>query len=152
MVEDARYRTKVYLEEYITDANLTEDDDSTPVYYIIAYEKPSYPLVSVFRLKGVDLVFSILTPTSEPIFSGDHIIRRYKESVPIETFCIDKGTRITGTKLRWKASEELREVFKDHPTGTSERPLKDEAPNDINLGSTTLYSQHFTFNYYRGVT
>lgn len=151
MVEDARYRTKVYLETYITAANLTEDDDSTPVYYIIAYEKPDYPLISVFRLKGVDLIFSILTPRTEAKVSGDQIIRRYHERVSIETFCISKSHRITGTKLRWKASEELREIFKDYPTG-SQRPLRVEEPNDVNLGSTTLYSQRFNFDYLRGVT
>lgn len=143
MAEDARYRTKVFLDKYLDNANLTEDDGLTPAYFIVAYDKPKYPIELVFNIKGVDLVFSIKTPESIALPFGTG----YKEAIPITIWCINK-LGIMGTKLRWKAEKELRRIVETHPLGTL-RTLDRLGDNEQNLGSTTLYSVEYILNYKR---
>lgn len=153
MAEDARYRTRVYLTHATTglnNANLTKDDGSTQVNFIVAYGYPDYPLLKVFKTKGVDLIFSIGEPNASPILGHNQTPYGYEEHVPIETYCIDKPG-ITGTKLKWKAEKELRRITETYPTG-SQRVLSDRRDNDKRLGSTILYSTQFILNYRRGTT
>lgn len=142
-VEDARYRTKEYLETYL-------DDDALP-NYIVAYGMPDYPLVRVFKTKGVDLVFSIGSPDTSPMM--DAYTRSpygYNENVHVSTECIDK-TNVDGTKLFWQAESELRRVAESYPTG-SLRVLTSHRPATQNLGSTVLYSGEYILNYRRDTT
>jgi hypothetical protein len=134
---------KVYLETWLLNANLTKDDGTTQVNFIVTYGNPDYPLVRVFKEKGVDLVFCIGTPdsTALPVGVG------YEERVPITIWCIDK-TGITGTKLRWQAEAELRRVTETYPTG-SLRTFQRLSDNEKNLGSTVLYSVEYVVNYKR---
>lgn len=143
MAEDARYRTKYYLDDKLDNANLTEDDDATEVSFIVAYADPNYPLVRVFEEKWIDLIFCVGTPESValPVGAG------YEEHVPITVWCIDK-TGITGTKLRWKAEAELRRVAETYPSG-SLRTLNRLSDNKQNLGSTILYSVNYIMRYTR---
>jgi hypothetical protein len=143
MVEDARYRTKILLDTYLLAANLTEDDNSTQVKFIVAYADPDYPLVRVFFDKLVDLVFCVGTPDSIALPVGIG----YEENVPITIWCIDK-TGITGTKLRWKAEAELRRIVETYPTG-SLRNWQRLGDNEKNLGSTILYSVNYVLRYKR---
>ncbi len=141
-VEDARYRTKVYLETYL-------DSNALPTF-IVAYGKPDYPLIKVFKTKGVDLVFSIGEPESVPLLNPDFTPYGYEEHVPIATFCIDKDN-IEGTKLKWQAETELRRVLETYPLG-SVRTLVRRRDNDTRLGSITLYSTEYILNYRRDTT
>jgi hypothetical protein len=143
MSEDARYRTKILLDTYLLAANLTEDDNSTQVKFIVAYADPDYPLVRVFFDKFVDLVFCVGTPDSIALPVGIG----YEENVPITIWCIDK-TGITGTKLRWKAEAELRRIVETYPTG-SLRNWQRLGDNEKNLGSTVLYSVNYVLRYKR---
>lgn len=139
-VEDPRYRTKVYLETYLSGSALPN--------YIVAYGMPDYPLTRVFKTKGVDLVFGLGEPNSTP--DKDPLTEAaygYEEHVPIQTFCIDKSN-ITGTKLMWQAETELRSVAESYPGG-SLRALDRRRPNTQVLGSTTLYSAEYILNYRR---
>jgi len=146
MPSDARYRTKVYLETYLLNANLTEDDDSTTVKFIVAYAFPDYPWLRVFQDKKVSLVFAVGTPETEalPVAVG------YMENVPITVWCINKAG-ISGTKLRWKAEAELRRVAETYPV-SSLRTLTRLTDNEKNLGSTVLYSVTYNLRYKRYVT
>ena len=144
--DDARHRTKVYLEEHVNNANLTEDDDSTTVKFIVAYAFPDYPWLRVFQDKSVSLVFAVDTPETEalPVAVG------YLENVPITIWCINKAG-ISGTKLRWKAEAELRRVAETYPV-SSLRTLTRLTDNEKNLGSTVLYSVTYNLRYKRYVT
>jgi hypothetical protein len=152
MAEDARYRTKVWLDTYITKANLTKDDDSTQVRFRVMYANPDYPFKKDFKhfADPTDLFFIIDTPNSTAMPGHDQYPIGYEEHVPIEVACIDK-TGITGTLLRWKAVKELRKVAEDNPFG-SQRSLEEERPNDKRLGSLTVYSQRVILNYRRDTT
>jgi len=150
MVEDARYRTKVYLETYLRQGQLTRDDGSH-VSFIVAYGYPDYSMTKVFTEKNVDLIFSIGTPTSTPMM--DPVTQApygYEEDVPIETGCIDKDG-ITGTNLKGKAKTELRYVLENYPTGSQRATLREEG-NDQRLGSTIIYSDRVIMNYRRDTT
>lgn len=142
MVQDARQRTKVWLDTYLDNANLTKDDDSQ-ARFITCFAYPDYPLERVFSDKGRDLVFTVGTPETEALPLGIGYIER----VPITIYTIDK-TGITGTKLRWKAEEELRTVCEDNPEG-SLRTLDRISDSDERLGSTTLYSVSYILQYKR---
>jgi len=142
LVEDARYRTKVYLEKYL-------DADALPSF-IVAYGEPDYSMVRVFKTKGVDLVFSIGDPESTPMLKGDQTPYGYQEQVPISIFCIDKSN-LTGTKVKWAAEAELRRITEAHIID-SLRSMNRRRDNDQNLGTTILYSTEFTLNYRRDTT
>lgn len=149
MVADARANTKDWLNN-LDNSKLLKDNGSTQVMFIVAYGWPDYPMEKVFLTKGVDLTFSILDPTSEPLLGADQYPTHYRERVPIVTTCIDK-TGITGTKLRWQTNAELRRLGEVYPTG-SQWAFKAEEPFEKRLGSTTLYQQRFTMGYLRNLT
>ena len=148
--EDARYRTKVYLEQYIDNANLTEDDDSTTVKFIVAFAFPDYPWLRVFQDKSVSLVFAIGKPDSDAIIDSDRYIIGYNEHVPIFTFAINKAN-ITGTKLNWKAEAEFRRVVEEYPLG-SNRTIQKIQDAEQNLGSTVVYGSEYILSYERDKT
>jgi len=156
MVDDARYRTKDYLETFFSalsyrlTTNLTLDDNSTLAKYIVAFGNPDYPMVKVFKDKGVDVVFSILPPTSTARLGHDQYAIGYDEEVPIEIWCIDKRF-VTGTKLKWKAEAELRKIVEENPLG-SWRNLGSARPNDKNFGSTILHGVRVPLFYRRDLT
>jgi len=148
--QDARYRTKDWLETYIDNANLTKDDDATQASFIVMYDmkdQPQYPLTRVFKDKAIDLVFAIDDPATEPLLDSEGEPHHYFEKIPITTCCIDK-TGITGVKLQWKANQELRTVAKEHPLG-SRRELNLISKDTENLGSTILYKSKFMLSYIR---
>jgi hypothetical protein len=143
LVEDARQRTKTYLETWLLNANLTKDDNAAQVTFIVSYADADYPLARIFTDKAVDLIFCVGTPdsTALPVGVG------YEENVPITTWCINK-VGITGTKLRWKAEAELRRIVETQPTG-SLRTLQRLSNNEKSLGSTVLYSTEYVLRYKR---
>ena len=140
-VEDARYRTKLYLETYL-------DADALPTF-IVAYGYPDYPMTRVFNDKEVDLVFSIHDPTSTPLLDPHtRAPYGYDEQMTIFTHCIDK-TNIEAVKLKQQARTEMRRVLEEYPTG-SQRNLTRGEPADENLGSTIVYGEKYTWSYRRG--
>jgi len=141
--QDARQRTKVYLDTYLLNSAITKDNDSSQATFIVAFSYPDYPMERVFLDKNVDLIFSVGTPTTTALPVGIG----YDEAVPIEIITIDK-TDITGNKLRWKAEAELRRVVETYPTG-SLRSLDRMEDNEQRLGSTTLYSAKYILRYKR---
>lgn len=144
---DARSTVKSYLETYLDNSNLTEDDDATQVSFIVVYGNPTYPLTRVFNTKGVDLIFSIIEPQASTLAGYAGVGYSYQEHVPIETYCVDK-TGITGTNLKWKAEEELQRVTKTNPLA-NQYALESREDNDKDLGGTKLYSTRFIFNFAR---
>jgi hypothetical protein len=141
-VEDARYRNKVYLETWLSSTALPN--------YIVAYGEPDYPLIRVFKEKGVDLVYSLGEHTSDTVIDSDHYPFGYKEHVPITTLCINK-INIAGTKLMHQAETELRRVAETYPLG-SLRALGARRPQTKRLGSLTLYSAEYMMEYQRDST
>ena len=151
MVDDARSRTKTYLNSYLSNANLLKDDAATQVSFIIQYTYQSYPFKRVFYSpKNVDLIFAIDNPTSEPRMDWDGYINGYREQVPIIIQCPTKQG-IDGNKLRWQADAELRRVVETYPMG-SYRAVSQAVPFDQRMGTWTLYGVKVTLSYERDKT
>lgn len=150
MVQDARQRTKTYLDTYLSDSNLTKDDGTSKASYIVAFGMPDYSIIRIFKDKQIDLIFTVGEPNSTPLRNYDLSPYGYEEHVPIQIFCINKSG-ITGTKLKWKAEAELRRITEAYPTG-SERSLERRGDRDERLGSTILYSTEFMLTYRRDTT
>jgi len=152
LVEDARYRTKVYLEAYLDESKLLHDDDATPAAFAVMYAYPNYPLTLEFFhvTDPVDLLFLIGKPNSTALLQGDQTAWGYREHVPITISCVDK-TGITGTILLWKAEAELRRITEEHPLG-SQRSLKTMGDDELRLGSTVIYQAKYIVNYQRNLT
>jgi len=149
MVQDARQRMKVYFETYLSDSALTRDDGHL-ASYILAFGHPDYPMIRVFKDKGVDLIFMIDNPTTTPLVSGDQVPYGYRELVPVTPSCIDKQ-QVTGPKLRWMATAELRRIGEENPVG-SIRHNSVERPTQHRLGSHVLYQQTHVWEYVRDTT
>jgi len=144
-LEDARYRTKVYLQTHISNSYLTKDDDNTQVSFTVMFANPNYLIELEFYAASnpVDLIFCIGTPDSVALPVGVG----YIENMPITIWTIDK-TGITGTKLRWKAERELRRICEDYPHG-SLRTWDRLSDNEQHLGGTVLYSVNYIMRYKR---
>jgi len=150
MVEDARYRTKVFIDTYWTPGNAT-DDDGAALGKQVMFDSPNYPLILEFKAPSViDVIITVGKPRSTPQIGHDHAAYGYEEHVPIKIFAVDK-TGVTGTKAVWQAEAELRRIGEEHPEG-SLRSLTEIRGVDQNLGSTIIYGTEYILNYRRGVT
>jgi len=165
VLQDGRYRTKVYLTTYLVAAQLTKDDDATQASFAIIYSVPPYSMeyefIRDFRTGAklgagadttIDLLFCIDKPTSKPIYSHDDAIEAYSEDITVHMYAIDQ-TDITGEYLIWKAEDEVRTAFLDHPFGSAcIRTISETTKDDIQYDSTKIFGCKLTFNYLRLAT
>jgi len=137
-VEDARSRTKTYWETYLDDDNLQNKG------YIVAFSDPDYPLLKVFKDKGIGFIFTIDQPDSAAMIGHGQSPYGYNERVPTHVLTLD-------TKMQWLGEAELRRVAETYPAG-SQRSLDRRVSHDRWLGSTRLYDTEFVLNYRRDTT
>lgn len=148
MVDDSRYRQKVYLDTYLSAAAITKDDAATSASYITAFSDPQYPLKNVlFSPKNVDAIFSIEPFDTEPLIGWDKKAYAYHEQVPITIYTADK-TGITALKLENKCAQELRRIFETYPTG-SVRYVKRIKHGVKDMGGWNLYHATYLADYTR---
>jgi hypothetical protein len=144
--QDPRQRSKTWFDEHLDTSILVKSDGVTPLSYITCWANPPapYPIQKIFQTKGIDLVFSVDTPTSEglPVGVG------YIEHMPISVFCIDKSD-VNGSNARWRGELALRTIAEDYPSGSLRGPWERMENNEQNLGSTTLYSVKYVLPYKR---
>ena len=139
-VDDPRYRTKVWLDTYLTAASLPA--------FITAYDNPKYPITRVFIGKAIDVVYSIGEPVSTAIYQSDKSIYGYEENVPVTICAIDKNVK--GTVLNWQAETELRKICEDHPFGVNSiRVAGVRRGKTERVGSFVVYSTELTLIYRR---
>ncbi len=146
---DASYLTRVIIETYVRDAQITKDDGSSNANWASFFENPPYPLALEFsKVGGIDCAYVLGEATSIPEVSGDQIVRRYQEKIPIHVCTMDREG-VTGRAMKHKMVSELRYVLETYPIG-SQRVLEEGRSNDRALGSMWLYDQTFTLSYKRG--
>ena len=153
MVEDARYRTKVFLEAYLENENITLDNGETQATVLVCYANPPYPLTRLFSVDGknVDVMITVDTPESKPMLDVAKYTIGYIEHIPVTINCVDK-TGITATNLRWKAETELRRIVEEHPFG-SLRIWSVMKPQDVRLeGSMVIHRVTYVLMYMRDTT
>ena len=122
-IGDPRYRTKVWLDTYLTGANLLKNNGSTQASSITQFSDPPYSIPRIFYGgKDVDIVFTILSPSSTPVLGAFHKAYAYEETVPIMVSTLDK-TAITGVNLLWQGDLELRRLQETYATVCTTRSL-----------------------------
>jgi hypothetical protein len=133
LTTDPRSRTKIYLDTYLTPANIDGD-------YITSFDGADYNIKYLFNATlgvDIDLVMSIgeeQTVTEDTIYDLP-----YKDTVtiPITLSAVNK-TGITATNLIEQAEREIQKVLVDHALNigtTSKRSLSSSKPNRIDLGN-----------------
>lgn len=137
-VSDARSKTKTYWETYLDSAKLNNHT------FIVCYADPDYPLIRVFKDKGIDIIFAVDQPNSTPKIGDDQKPYGYMEHVPTHVLTLD-------TQLQWLAEHELRRITEKYPEG-SQWSLDRGTVDDRWLGSHRLYDRTWILNYGRGIT
>lgn len=157
MVDDARTRTKSFLDTYLTAANMLKPDAVTPLSFHVQFAAPEIPLIWLFEGKSNDVLFILETAESEPVVDWEGSVSGYKEKVPILIYTKDNPT-VDGRKARWQCEAELRRVVETYPlTVTSAvisayRNLQRMGDAEQNMGAWTLYSVKYVLSYQRGTT
>lgn len=150
MVSDARLNTKTWIEAYYTPANAV-DDNGHSLGMQAMYDSPEYAMELEFKAPSViDVIVVIGQSNSTPEVSGDQIVRRYKEQVPIEIYSVNKSG-VTAAKAIQQVESEIRRIGEEHPEG-SQRTLDRSEPVSRKLGSPILWGCKYVLNYWRGVT
>ena len=145
---DPRYRVKYLLDREWTRSNALDDNgNGLGVQTLYAY--PPYPLELELKEPSViDVLIPIDQPRSTPLMDpGTKAPCGYREQVPVELVCMDKSD-VTATKAMYQAEAELRNVLEENPTG-SLRCLREAAPSTRHLGSPTLWSAKYVWDYRR---
>jgi hypothetical protein len=152
MADDPRYRMKLWMDTYLSNANLLWDDAVTQCTFITAYRDPPYPMERVlYETKKVDLVYSIGIPTTTPKVDWDGATYGYRESVPILIQCPTKQG-ITGNKLYWQAEAELRRIAETYPLSSYRNIERVGEPGHMEMGGWILFGGTVRFTYERDTT
>lgn len=144
---DPRSSIKSLLEDEITTSNLTQDDDSTLLYWHTIYEPYTMHLPRLFLDKNNDLIFTISdADTAETVLGVSH-----RGVYTVTPHAIDKydsdGTKIiTATLVLVKAVDELRSVFKANPWG-SLRSLTEDRIEVHDFGDVQVWSKPCRIEY-----
>jgi hypothetical protein len=152
LADDPRYRTKLWLDTYLSNANLLKDDGVAQAAFITAYADPPYPMKKVFNdPKNVDLVYSIYQPTSAPKVDWDGTTYGYREAVPIAVQTVTKQG-IDGNKLLWQAEAELRRVVETYPLSSYRSLERMGPPSNVDMDGWVLFQQRYVLTYERDTT
>lgn len=151
MVQDARQRTKTFLDAYLEQANVTKDNDTTYAIFKTMYAFPPYPLALEFKAPSIiSIIYAIDKANSTPRIQSNRTPYGYDEHVPIIICSMDK-TGVTGTLVNDKAAIELRRICEENPTG-SLRHLEFARNEDQRFGGETLYKNRYVMHYRRDTT
>ncbi len=150
LVDDARHRQKVYIEQYWVQSNCGDDLD-VPLGVVVMYAEPNYPLnLELKDPNSTDIIITIGKPESKPIRGHDFIPYGYEETVPIGIWAMDK-TNVTAVKAVWQCEAELRRILEEHPIG-SLRGFDKTSEGTRALGSAILYGIEYKIKYVRDLT
>ena len=152
MVEDARYRTKVFCDTYLTAANILKDDAASQAAFAVIFKDPPYPILKEFYADSTpaNALLCIGESRSTALLDTDQAPYGYEEHVPIRILCVDK-IGVTGTKLKWTVEAELRRICENNPTG-SYRYLEVIDAGDEDIDGTRLYGINTVMSYVRDTT
>jgi hypothetical protein len=153
MVDDARARQLVLL-NHVTDgllaANMLKSDGATPLTTHSQYTSPEIPHNWVFNGTGNDAIFTLDSPTSEPLADYNHKTYAYIENVPI-TIWVKDGPTVNGRAARWQCEAELRRVIENSYSNTygALRRFKKILDNEQDMGAWRLFSVKYDLEYKR---
>ena len=147
--DDPRYRSKVWLDTYVTGANITKNDNATVASWACIFRNRVYPLIKEFRASSAPVqgLYVISQPTTTPLIGVDQKVYGYTEEVPIFVDTVDSNA-CGGEQLLWKMEAELRSVCENYETGSYRGPTMRRA-NFIDLGSEQLFEIESRIKYVR---
>ena len=151
MADDVRKTLKDLVTAQINAVAITKDDDVTFAPYTILYETPPWVILHDWLVtNGRYLVITVgrIRVTPKRFIQGVPLI--YDGRYPVSTWCIDKSDS-TGTKLKWKADEEIERIFEDNP-GVFSQAAESIEEDDRVLGSIILYSTRTIVKHKRYLT
>ena len=153
MVDDGRYRSKLYLDTYLVANNMKEDDTVTNATTHVMYANPNAPMsLHFFGTKNLDAIFTIGHPNTVVSHGFNLKPYKYREEVPINVYSVNK-TGLTAVKLLWQCELELRGIAYSYPGGTgSIRVLNRSVPADDYKGGFFLYSVETLLAYTRALS
>ena len=156
MVDDARSRTKVYLDEYWDPMNTVADNGITLLKTRIIYAFPNYPLIYEFieRSIEVDVIIAIDQAISKTERDFDGSPYSYSESVPIKIRSVNKSG-VTASLAIWQAEAEIRRILETYPLASSTgsvRSLERTSPARLLLGQEPLWGADYIMTYERDTT
>jgi hypothetical protein len=144
---DPRTSIKTLLDAEITDANLTEDDDTTELDWHTVFAPYHIPLTRLFHDKRLDLIFTIEDADPATTELGVSHLGVYTVTAhAIDKYDNNGAKVITATLVLWKATEELRSVFLANPWG-SLRSLTEDRGVPHNVGGEIVWSKPHKIEY-----
>lgn len=148
MVDDPRYRIKVFLDTYLTAANMLKPDGVTPLAFHVMYDAPDISYIWLFNGLSNDMLFTIGTPvTAADAIDWDATGIGYTHKVPI-TIATASSETVNGDKAIWQGNAELRRVIETYPIGTGSFRLINQIVGDPEpMGAWTLHKIKYTLLY-----
>lgn len=152
MVDDARNRTKTWLDTYLDTGNILKNDELNECSIHVHYDNPPYSLRRVFYDdKDIDITFSIGQPKTVPsAYDWDGTLIGYLEKVPVIINTVDKND-VTGLLILEKAEAEIRRIFETYPLG-SYRGYSRSEPGNKDMGGWRMYGITYVVSYDRDTT
>lgn len=144
---DSRFRTRTWLDTYLTANNIKKDDGAANATTITCFSGADYSISRVFDTKTVDGIFSIDKTNAEPLYTRDKRIYAFKETTPITCYAVNKAT-VTATNLVEKMEQEIRRIATTYPLG-SVRKISTITNAPVNLNGLTIYSCTVNIEYKR---
>jgi hypothetical protein len=144
---DSRYRHKTYLDTYLDSGALLFDDGASGASYLVSFDGADYPITKLLLDSGVDLLFSVAKSTMTPEEDAFFYIYKYRESVPITVYAINKSG-LTATNLLDQAEEEIRRIVTTYPIGSIRKISRGET-HKVEQDGLRLYSATITIEYTR---
>lgn len=128
---------------HIDTSNLTVEDGSQAKLRVY-FDMPEENLKNVFRRDKADLVVTKKLDRIEPINTPSGT-RGYRWYVIVTPWTIDKradasSMKVIGSKLLWKAVDEINRVLRTYVTGSASRMVTGGREEKHRLGGTILYS------------
>jgi hypothetical protein len=145
--DDARGRTKTWIDFYIDESKLTLDDGSQATW-LSQFANPDYFIHLVLLTKGYDLIYSVDQSDAQALYAVDKSAYAYEETIRVTMYAVDK-LNLTATNLIAKAEMELRKKLTEYPLG-SIRQMTTRKGSPVDLGGgVKLYSTTLTIRYKR---
>lgn len=148
MVQDARQRTRTWLDAYLDQSNVLKDDGVSQAIFKTMWAFPDYPLKMEFKAPSVICgIYAVGEPESKALIGHDREAYAYVEEVPIFICAMNKAGA-TATLVKSQMRIELRRICQEYPTG-SIRHLDFVRSEDERFGGETLYKDRLSLRYKR---
>jgi len=144
---DECYKTLVWLDDHITDANIKEDDGITNAAWLGQMENPDYPVYPVLKTIDIDVLMCVGKTSTKALYDYNYTPYAFECTVPIASYAIDKPN-VTAVNVLEQAEQEIRHVATDYPLG-SVRSIESITHKPVDLGECLMWGTTVNLRYKR---